>query len=132
MSLQDPISDMLTRIRNGLSAKHESVTMPSSKLKKSIATVLQTQGYIAQFEEKQIRTNVFELTINLIYHKNKPVINEIHRMSKPGLRLYTKAGELKPFYNGLGTIVVSTRLGLLTDKECKAQNVGGEVLFKVF
>ncbi|MDY7025074.1 MAG: 30S ribosomal protein S8 [Pseudomonadota bacterium] len=126
MSMQDTIADMLTRIRNGQMAKMESVDMPSSKFKCSIAKVLKQEGYITDYSvDSEVKPT---LTVKLKYYQGKPVIDEIKRVSKSGLRIYKSVDELKPVKNGLGILIVSTDKGVMTDKQARKQNLGGEVL----
>lgn len=127
MSMTDPIADMLTRIRNAQMAEKAAVTMPSSKLKVSIAKVLKDEGYIDDFA---IRENggLSELNIALKYYAGRPVIERIERVSKPGLRVYKGANDLPRVMNGLGIAIVSTPQGVMTDRKARAGNVGGEVL----
>ncbi len=126
MSMQDTIADMLTRIRNGQMAKMESVDMPSSKFKCSIAKVLKEEGYITDYSvDSEVKPT---LTVKLKYYQGKPVIDEIKRVSKSGLRIYKSVDELKPVKNGLGILIVSTDKGVMTDKQARKQNLGGEVL----
>jgi small subunit ribosomal protein S8 len=128
----DPIADMLTRIRNGAQASHPSVDVPSSKLKVALAKVLKEEGYIEDYEVKQVRKfNV--ITITLKYDsKNKPVITKLVRVSKPGLKTYSKAKNLQKVLGGLGVAVVSTSKGLMTDRKARKENIGGEVLCYVY
>lgn len=127
MSMTDPIADMLTRIRNAQMADKLAVTMPSSKLKVSIAKVLKDEGYIDDFA---VRDNAgkAELDIALKYYAGRPVIERIERVSKPGLRVYKGSGDLPRVMNGLGVAIVSTPKGVMTDRKARASNVGGEVL----
>jgi len=127
MSMQDPIADMLTRIRNGQSAGKKVVSMPSSKVKISIANVLKDEGYILEInkadnEGKQL------LSIELKYHQGRPVIDMIKRVSKPSLRIYKKSNELPRVLDGLGIAIVSTSHGVMTDKAARKSGNGGEVL----
>ncbi len=127
MSMTDPIADMLTRIRNAQMAEKAAVTMPSSKLKVSIAKVLKDEGYIDDFA---IRENggLSQLDIALKYYAGRPVIERIERISKPGLRVYKGANDLPRVMNGLGIAIVSTPKGVMTDSKARAGNIGGEVL----
>ena len=127
MSMTDPIADMLTRIRNAQMAEKVAVTMPSSKIKVSIAKVLKDEGYIDDFA---IRENggKAELDIALKYYAGRPVIERIERVSKPGLRVYKGTDDLPRVMNGLGVAIVSTPKGVMTDRRARASNVGGEVL----
>ena len=128
MQITDPIADMLTRIRNAGSAKHESVDVPASKMKKAIAEILLEEGYIKSFQviddEKQ---GVIRVTLK--YGENKtPVITGLRRVSKPGLRIYTNCEEMPKVMKGLGIAILSTPKGVMTDKRARKENVGGEVL----
>lgn len=127
MSMQDPISDMLTRIRNAQNAAKQSVSMPSSKLKSAIAKVLKDEGYIEDFsvggDEKKP-----SLSIHLKYYAGRPVIERIERVSKPGLRVYKGSTEIPPVMNGLGVTIVSTSKGVMTDRKARLAGVGGELL----
>ncbi|MBH5330049.1 30S ribosomal protein S8 [Eikenella sp. S3360] len=126
MSMHDPISDMLTRIRNAQQARKAFVAMPSSKLKKALANVLKEEGYIEDFlvstEEKPT------LEIHLKYYLDKPVIEKIQRISKPGLRVYKAADAIPNVMNGLGIAIVSTSKGVMTGHKARASGVGGELL----
>ena len=130
--VNDPIADMLTRIRNAIIAKHDSVVIPSSKIKKNIADILLNEGYINSFEvvEEDGKVNI---VIKLKYGERKQsIINGIKRISKPGLRIYSGAENLPKVLNGLGIAIVSTNKGLMTDKQAREANVGGEVLAYVW
>jgi small subunit ribosomal protein S8 len=131
MSMQDPLADMLTRIRNAQMAGKTAVKMPSSKLKVSVARVLEDEGYVAgsRVEEQGGKA---ELTVDLKYHQGKPVIAEISRVSRPGLRAYAGKDELPSVRAGLGIAIVSTSHGVMTDRAARAAGVGGEVLCTVF
>ena len=132
MSMTDPIADMLTRIRNGAQASHPTVDVPSSKLKIALAKVLKEEGYIADYEVK--KAGKFDvITITLKYDSNnKPVITKLVRVSKPGLKTYSKAKNLEKVLGGLGIAVVSTSKGLMTDRKARKENIGGEVLCYVY
>jgi small subunit ribosomal protein S8 len=134
MTMTDPIADMLTRIRNANVAMHDDVTMPSSKLKESLAAVLQKEGYIQAFRVDQEEGKPSKtLTIDMKYSEARErVITGIRRVSKPGLRVYTKADAVPRVLGGLGVAVVSTSKGLLTDREARRQRIGGEVLCYVW
>jgi small subunit ribosomal protein S8 len=134
MTMTDPIADMLTRIRNANVAMHDDVTMPSSKLKESLAAVLQKEGYISSFHVDQEEGKPSKtLTIDMKYSEARErVITGIRRVSKPGLRVYTKADAVPRVLGGLGVAVVSTSKGLLTDREARSQRIGGEVLCYVW
>jgi small subunit ribosomal protein S8 len=134
MTMTDPIADMLTRIRNANVAMHDDVTMPSSKLKESLAAVLEKEGYIKAFRVDQEEGKPSKtLTIDMKYSEARErVITGIRRVSKPGLRVYTKADAVPRVLGGLGVAVVSTSKGLLTDREARSQRIGGEVLCYVW
>lgn len=132
MSLSDPLGDMLTRIRNGQKARMQAVISPSSKLRTNVLEVLKREGYIRGYSVDDVRPGVRNLRIELKYHEGEPVIKEIHRVSKPGRRVYSKIADLSRFYNGLGISILSTPRGVMSDAEARAANVGGEVLCKVF
>ena len=131
MSLQDPVADMLTRIRNGQSAGRLRVTMPSSKLKVSIATVLRDEGYIHDFEVTEGDGGHPALSVRLKYHEGRPVISRIDRVSRPGLRIYRGKGDLPVVMGGLGIAVVSTSRGVMADRAARTEGLGGEVLCTV-
>ena len=126
MSMNDPIADMLTRVRNGLSANMTEVTMPSSKAKVAIANVLKNEGYISDFTTT---TDIKpEMTIKLKYYDGKPVIAKISRVSRPGLRIYKGKEELPKVLGGLGVAVISTSAGIMTDRAARKAGHGGEVI----
>ena len=130
MSLQDPIADLLTRIRNAQKARHASVTMSSSRLKVAVCKVLSDEGYIASYRaEDGVKA---QLTVDLRYHEGAPVIEEIDRVSRPGLRIYRQCGELPSVRGGFGVAIVSTNRGVMTDAAARRAGVGGEVLCTVF
>ena len=131
MSMQDPLSDMLTRIRNAQMAGKQGVEMPGSKLKSAVANVLKEEGYIADFDATN-ETGKPRLSIELKYYQGKPVIAEIDRISRPGLRNYAGKGEMPTVRGGLGVAIVSTSKGVMTDRAARAAGVGGEVLCTVF
>lgn len=127
MSMSDPISDMLTRIRNAQMASKASVVMPSSKVKVAIAQVLKDEGYVEDFSVS-VQVGKPQLEIGLKYYAGRPVIERIDRVSRPGLRVYRGAGQLPQVMNGLGVAIVSTPRGVMTDRKARASHVGGEVL----
>ncbi len=130
MSLQDPIADLLTRIRNAQFASRANVSMPSSRLKIAICEVLRAEGYIKDFHvENDVKP---ELSIALKYHEGTPVIEEIARISRPGLRIYRDAERLPRVKGGLGIAIVSTNKGVITDQAARRDGIGGEVLCTVF
>ncbi|GAA4099640.1 30S ribosomal protein S8 [Zhongshania borealis] len=131
MSMQDPLADMLTRIRNAQMAGKTAVQMPSSNLKVSVAKVLEDEGYIAS-SRVDANDGKAQLTVELKYYQGKPVIAEIHRVSRPGLRSYAGKDELPSVRAGLGIAIVSTSNGVMTDRAARAAGVGGEVLCTVF
>ncbi len=129
MSLQDPISDMLTRVRNAQKASKINVVMPSSRQKVDIAVVLKNEGYITDFNVSEGVKK--ELTIELKYYQGEPVIESIKRISRPGLRIFKSKDELPSINGGLGIAIISTSGGLMTEKQARAAGHGGEVLCTV-
>lgn len=130
MTMQDPLADMLTRVRNAQRAKITEITMPSSKIKTGVAQVLKDEGYI---EGYSITEGVKpELNISLKYFEGKPVIEEIKRISRPGLRQYKATGKIPLIRGGLGLIILSTNKGVMSDRTARATGVGGELLCSVF
>ena len=129
MTMSDPIADMLTRIRNANSAKHDTVDVPSSKMKLAIAKILLDEGYIKSYELVD-NGNFKDIHITLKYgaDKNEKIITGLKRISKPGLRVYASKDELPRVLGGLGVAIISTNKGVITDKEARKENVGGEVL----
>ncbi|AAU38641.1 MULTISPECIES: 30S ribosomal protein S8 [Basfia] len=126
MSMQDPIADMLTRIRNGQAASKVAISMPSSKLKVAIANVLAAEGYIESV--KVLEGAKPELEITLKYFQGKPVVESIQRVSRPGLRIYKRKDELPKVMGGLGVAVVSTSKGVMTDRAARQAGLGGEII----
>jgi small subunit ribosomal protein S8 len=134
MTMTDPIADMLTRVRNANVAMHDSVKMPSSKLKESLAAILEREGYIAGFETRDDPARpgkVLEITLKYTAERDR-VIGGIRRVSKPGLRIYARADRLPRVLGGLGVAVLSTSQGLMTDREARQRHMGGEVLCYVW
>ena len=128
MLITDPIADMLTRIRNALTAKHEDVLVPASTVKKSIAEILLDEGYIKSYDIREDGVAKY-IHIDLKYGPNKQrVITGLKRISKPGLRIYARKDQLPKVLNGLGIAIISTSRGIMTDREARKQGVGGEVL----
>lgn len=127
MSMTDPIADMLTRIRNAQMAEKVAVSMPSSKLKVSIAKVLKDEGYIDDFAVRE-NAGKAQLDIALKYYAGRPVIERIERVSRPGLRVYKGRDAIPQVMNGLGVAIVTTPKGVMTDRKARANGVGGEVL----
>ena len=132
MTMTDPISDMLTRIRNGQRGNKHAVQSPASKMRVNVLEVLQREGYIRGYSMEEGERGMSEIRIELKYHEGAPVIREVHRVSKPGRRVYSKIKDLQRVYNGLGISILSTPRGILSDGEARAANVGGEVLCTVF
>ena len=129
MTMSDPIADMLTRIRNANTAKHDTVDVPASKMKIAIADILLNEGYITKYdivEDGNFKT--IRITLKYGADKNEKVISGLKRISKPGLRVYASKDELPKVLGGLGVAIISTNQGVVTDKEARALNVGGEVL----
>lgn len=127
MSMTDPISDMLTRIRNAQTARKPSVTLPSSKQKLAVAKVLEQEGYLASVKAEKVEGKDV-LTLELKYYQDQPVIERIERVSRPGLRIFKRADQLPVVQGGLGVAIVSTSQGVMTNVQAKAQGHGGEVL----
>lgn len=131
MVMTDPIADMLTRIRNANQMKKESVSMPASKLKQQVLDLLREEGYITNVVVVKGEP-VNELKVTLKYMQNERVIKGLKRISKPGLRVYAQSGDIPKVLNGLGIAIISTSKGLMTDREARKQNVGGEILAYVW
>ncbi|MEZ0232327.1 MAG: 30S ribosomal protein S8 [Methylophilaceae bacterium] len=127
MSMSDPIADMLTRIRNAQSTNKPAVSMPASKVKRAIASVLKDEGYIDDFAVQDFDGKP-QLNISLKYYAGRPVIEKIERVSRPGLRIYRGNQDIPKVLNGLGVTIVSTSKGVMTDRKAQAAGVGGEVL----
>ena len=129
MTMTDPIADMLTRIRNANTAKHDTVDVPASKMKIAIADILVNEGYIAKYElsDEGVFQNM-HITLKYGADKNEKIITGLKRISKPGLRVYAKAEDVPKVLNGLGIAIISTSRGIMTDKEARKQTLGGEVL----
>ena len=133
MTMSDPIADMLTRIRNANTAKHDTVDIPASKMKISIAKILLDEGYITKYEVLEDGAfSTIRITLKYGRDKNEKIISGIKRISKPGLRVYAGTDNMPKVLGGLGIAIVSTNLGVMTDKECRKQNVGGEVMAYVW
>jgi small subunit ribosomal protein S8 len=127
MSMNDPLADMLTRIRNGQNARKVSITMPASKLKLAVVNVLEQEGYIKGVTTANEGAKP-TMTVELKYHRDEPVIEHIERVSRPGLRIYKNSGDLPRVQGGLGIAIVSTSRGVMTDRQARAEGHGGEVL----
>ena len=131
MNMTDPIADMLTRIRNGIMARHTRVSIPASNLKVAIAKILKDEGYIKDFEVNR-DTPQGTITVILRYVDKRPVLNQLKRVSKPGLRVYTGHEDIPRVRGGLGTAIISTSHGVMTGREAHRQGLGGEVLCYVW
>ena len=132
MSMSDPLGDMLTRIRNAQSARQSRCKAPASRLRENVLEALKREGYIRAWRTEEVRPGVRFIDIELKYSEGEPAIKEITRISKPGRRVYSKIAELPRIYNGLGTSILSTPRGVMSENEARAANVGGEVLCRVF
>ena len=132
MSFNDSLSDMLTRIRNAHKANKNVTFCLSSNLNNSVLNVLKNEGYIRDYEKVEIREGINKIKIELKYHDGIPVIKRIKRISKPGIRVYSKIKELPKPYGGLGISIISTPKGVMSDQKARANNVGGEILCEVF
>jgi len=130
MTMQDPLADMLTRVRNAQTAGIKTVSMPSASTKVSVAKVLKEEGYITDYAVSDESKPV--LTIELKYFEDKPVIEEIKRVSRPGLRKYTRKNDIPIVRGGLGVVILSTNKGVMSDRAARAAGVGGELLCTVF
>ena len=132
MTMTDPIADMLTRIRNAQKSGKDSVTIPHSKLKNKILDIFKNEGYISNYEENNSNGKLF-ISIGLKYDKNgMPVIHSIERISKPGIKKYVSCKEIKPVMGGMGTLIISTNKGIVTNRKAKKEKVGGEVICKIW
>ena len=131
MSLTDPIGDMIARIRNGQMRFLENIQMPGSKIRENILKVLKEQGFISNYTVLSDKSKK-NITVNLKYDHGSPVIKEIKRVSKPGRRIYASANSIPKIQNGLGISIVSTSKGVMTDYDARKQNVGGEIICRVF
>ena len=132
MSMTDPVSDLLTRIRNGQRARKLAISCPASKMRSRVLDVLKREGYIRGYSQTEDLRGLLVIEIELKYFEGDPVIRNIERVSKPGRRVYSGIRELTQIYNGLGIAILSTPRGVLSDAEAREQNVGGEVLCQVF
>jgi len=132
MTLTDPIGDMFSRIRNGQMRLLNSVDIPSSNYRKNILEILKNEGYIKDFFIQKSENNKIKLKINLKYYEGDPVIKEIKRVSKPGRRVYSRATSIPKVMNGLGLAILSTSKGVMSDTEARKQNIGGEIICRVF
>ena len=132
MSLTDPIGDMIARIKNAQIRNHKKITLPSSKFKVKIADVLKNEGFIIDYKINKLESNKADLAIDLKYHSGSPVISTIERVSKPGRRIFSSAKSLPKINNGLGIAIISTPKGVMTDIDARKQELGGEIICKVF
>ena len=132
MTLTDPIGDMFSRIRNGQMRSLNSIDIPSSNFRKNILKILKEEGYIKDYYIEKSENNKINLKINLKYYEGDPVIKEIKRISKPGRRVYSRATSIPKVMNGLGLAILSTPKGVMSDAEARKNNVGGEIICRVF
>ena len=132
MTLTDPIGDMFTRIRNGQMRLLETVQIPSSNFRKNILEILKSEGFIKNYYIEKLENNKINLKINLKYFEGNPVIKEIKRISKPGRRVYSRATSIPRVMNGLGLAILSTPKGVMSDTEARKNNIGGEIICRVF
>ena len=132
MTFTDPIGDMFSRIRNGQMRSLNSIIIPSSNFRKNILSILKSEGYIKDFFIEKNEKNKVSLKINLKYYEGDPVIKEIKRISKPGRRVYSRANSIPKVMNGLGLAIISTPKGVMSDTEARKNNVGGEIICRVF
>ena len=132
MTLVDPIGDMFTRIRNGQMRNLNFVSIPASKFRSKILEILKTEGYISSFFLESNDNNKKIIKVNLKYYEGTPVIKEIKRISKPGRRVYSRATSIPKIQNGLGMTIISTSQGVMSDIEARKNNIGGEIICKVF
>ena len=132
MSFTDPIADMITRIRNAQLRTLNKVSIPNSKFRARILDVLKEEGYISDYKFLTDKKNKGSLLVDLKYSNGLPVIKEITRVSKPGRRIYTKAGSIPKIRNGLGIVIVSTSMGIMSDNDARSKNIGGEIICRVF
>jgi small subunit ribosomal protein S8 len=132
MAINDPIGDLLARIRNGQMRGLAKISAPASKLRGRVLDVLKSEGFIRGYSEVQEKGKSPELEIELKYHEGRPVIHELTRISTPGRRVYNSVRDLKPYRAGLGISIVSTPQGVMSDSDARAKNVGGEVICRVF
>ena len=132
MTLTDPIGDMFSRIRNGQMRSLDSVNIPSSNFRRNILEILKSEGFIKDFYIEKSENNKISLKINLKYYEGNPVIKEIKRISKPGRRVYSRATSIPKVMNGLGLAILSTPKGVMSDVEARKNNIGGEIICRVF
>ena len=132
MTLTDPIGDMFSRIRNGQMRSLNTIDMPSSNFRRNILEILKKEGYIKDYYIEKLENNKINLKINLKYYEGDPVIKEIKRISKPGRRVYSRSTSIPRVMNGLGLAIVSTSKGVMSDTEARKNNLGGEIICRVF
>ena len=132
MTLTDPIGDMFSRIRNGQLRSLETINIPSSNFRKNILEILKIEGYIKDYYIEKTKNNKVNLIVNLKYFEGSPVIKEIKRISKPGRRIYSRATSIPKVMNGLGLAILSTPKGVMSDTEARKNNIGGEIICRVF
>lgn len=132
MAMSDPLGDMLTRIRNGQRAKKDRIVSPASRFRGNVLSVLEKEGYIRGYNERELQPGLREFEIQLKYHNGEPVIKEISRISTPGRRVYSGISDLQKVYGGLGISILSTPRGVMSDHDARDANIGGEVLCRVF
>jgi small subunit ribosomal protein S8 len=132
MAINDPVGDLLARIRNGQMRGLPKITTPASKLRGRLLDVLKSEGFIRGYTEVEFKGGPKEFEVELKYHEGRPVIRELTRISKPGRRVYNSVEELKPYRGGLGISILSTPQGVMSDADAREKNVGGEVLCQVF
>jgi len=132
MSMTDPLGDMLTRIRNGLMRHKNKISTPASKLRANVCEVLKSEGYIRDYAQVDFEDGKSEIEIELKYYEGSPVIREISRVSRPGLRVYSSVKSIPNVANGLGINILSTPKGVMADHQARTENVGGEILCRVF
>ena len=130
--VSDPISDLLTRLRNASIVSKSNIEIPHSKFKLQLASLLKDEGYIRDFRDLEVRKGINSIQIDLKYFNGNPVIKNIKRVSKPGIRVYSKISDLPKTYGGLGISILSTSMGVMSDNKARQKNVGGEVLCEVF
>ncbi len=132
MTLTDPIGDMFSRIRNGQMRSLDSVNIPSSNFRRNILEILKVEGFIRDYYIEKSENNKIDLKVNLKYYEGNPVIKEIKRISKPGRRVYSRATSIPRVMNGLGLAIISTPKGVMSDTEARKNNIGGEIICRVF
>ena len=132
MAIIDPIGDMFTRIRNGQMRNLNHVNIPASKFRSKILEILKTEGYINNYYLENDKKNIKVIKVNLKYYEGSPVIKEIKRISKPGRRVYSRANSIPKVMNGLGLAILSTPKGVMSDSEARKNNIGGEIICRVF